>query len=124
MSHHCYYPRIMLPYRYGDCSSDKCNFFRMVSIRKESISTGKRHHVNSINVIVLLRVIYYNLLSSAIYTIIAVSNLKLFIISEVSHALCPGATVISPPKILRNFTYLKNMHVLLRNIDESISESR
>src|SRR5918997_1165990 len=68
MSHYCYYPRTMLLYRYGDCSSDKCNSSEWSPL-EESISTGKRHHVNSINVIVLLHVIYYNLLSSAIYTI-------------------------------------------------------
>jgi hypothetical protein len=50
--------------------------------RLKKASTGKRHHVNSINIIVLVHVIYYNLLSSAIDTIIAAPNLKLIIISE------------------------------------------
>ena len=82
MSYYCYCLRTMLLYLYGDCSSDRCNSFRVVPTRKNPISARKRHHVNSINIIVLLHVIYYKLLSSAIDTIIAAPNLKLIIISE------------------------------------------
>src|SRR5919202_6869155 len=69
MSYYRYYLGTMLLYGYGDCSSDNCNLLRVALIRKNSISARKCHHVNSINIVVLLHVIYYNLLSSAVDTI-------------------------------------------------------